>query len=231
VECDSVDKTVCSDFTAGGSLLPTAWCFANGNWTEGAPIRLSIERENATAAALSAAGLLEFAAHCVEIWDGHLERIRASRYVSSRAAEAEALLPPPLAHRRELDPDKPPSGLRGIREKSETAAPKKAMEMEYVPHVSENQGRLPRAFRSGGADEQQDGGGGGSLSSSTTRQKKKLKSVGPKSPPVVLESGLLEGSGSGGGKGGKEKAGGGVGTTAAMRRVDENIRETTEERR
>eukprot|EP01046_Picozoa_sp_COSAG06_P062591 COSAG06_NODE_14186_length_1181_cov_0.986137_1_plen_167_part_10 len=130
VECDSVDKTVCSDFTAGGSLLPTAWCFANGNWTEGAPIRLSIERENATAAALSAAGLLEFAAHCVEIWDGYLERIRASRYVSSRAAEAEALLPPPLAHRRELDPDKPPSGLRGIREKSETAAPKKAREME-----------------------------------------------------------------------------------------------------
>ena len=35
----------------------------------------------------------------------------------------------------------------------------------------------------------------------------------------------------GGGKGGKEKAGGGGGTTAAMRRVDENIRETTEERR
>lgn len=234
VGCELGDKTFCNDFTAGGNLLPAVWCFANGNWTEGPPIRLSLEREVAatTAASLSTRGILDFAARCVAAWDGHADQIRASRYVSSRAVEADAQLPPPLASRRLLDHDRPPSMLRGIRDKSESATPKKAMEMEYIPHVSENQDRLPRSFRSSDENrlDQHARAAPNDLHDEEYRHKaKKLK----KSSVILEGSGMhAEGQGSGRNRGSrvmdrKVKDG----TTAAMRRVDENIRETAEERR
>ena len=224
VDCDSVDRDACRDLTSGGSVLPAVRCFANGNWTEGPPLRLSYETEMAApaAATLSSAGILEFGARCVAAWDGHSDRIRTSRYVSSRAVEAEASRPPPFAPRRSLDHDRPASAIGKIRDNTDTAAPKKAVEMEYVPHVSDNQGGLVRRFRRGGDDDRErqlrEGGGGGA-SLGTTQQNKKLKRPGSKSSPVILE-----------GSEPRKKAAKG-GATEAMRRVGESIQETAEERR
>ena len=228
VDCDSVDKGACRDLTSGGSVLPAVRCFANGNWTEGPPLRLSYETEMAApaAATLSSAGILEFGARCVAAWDGHSDQIRTSRYVSSRAVEAEASRPPPFAPRRSLDHDRPASAIGKIRDNTDTAAPKKAVEMEYVPHVSDNQGGLVRRFRRGGDDDRErqlreggGGGGGGGASLGTTQQTKKLKRPGSKSSPVILE-----------GSEPRKKAAKG-GATEAMRRVGESIQETAEERR
>ena len=174
------------------------------------------------AATLSSAGILQFGARCIAAWDGHDDRIRTSRYVSSRAVEAEASRPPPFAPRRSLDHDRPASTIGKIRDNTQSAAPKKAVEMEYVPHVSENQGGLVRQFRRRGDDDKQrqlrEGGGGGALLG-TTQQTNKLKGLGPKSSPVILE--VSE----------PKKIAAKSGATEAMRRVDESIRETAEERR
>ena len=230
VECEAdiaEQAAVCNEFTAGGSLSPTVWCFANGNWTEGAPLRLSIESSNATVATashLTTGSLLDFAVHCVATWAALPdEQIRGTRYVSSRAAQAEASMPPPGQRRRDLDSDKPRSTLHGMREQSNNAKPKKAVEMEYVPHVSENQGRvLPRsAMRRKISGDEDDFGGSGGGGGGKKIGSKKLKSSGP-----ILETkegGLPSAKALG--------ADGIQGVAGAMKRVEQTVHETTEERR
>ena len=131
VECDAVARSACGDFTGGGAHLPTVWCFAHGNWSEGTPLKLSIDAwQNATpGATLSTGALLGFATHCASRWAPHAERIAASRYVSSRARQEEELVRP--GSRR----DAPPSTVQQMRKSAADAPPKKAMEIEYVPHV------------------------------------------------------------------------------------------------